>query len=122
MTTVIKVEQLGKKYIIWHDSTERPETIKESISAGIKAITERVTSPFKYGMATKARSQKEEFSALENINFEVKQGERIGLIGRNGAGKTTLLKALSRITSPSSGKISIKGRVARNWLSSRVDR
>jgi len=50
--------------------------------------------------------------ALNNINLEVKQGERLGIIGKNGAGKTTLLKILSRISSPTKGSIKIKGRVA----------
>lgn len=55
---------------------------------------------------------KEEFFALKNISFEVEAGERVGIIGRNGAGKSTLLKILSRITSPSTGKISLHGRVS----------
>ncbi len=50
--------------------------------------------------------------ALKDINFEIKQGEMVGIIGRNGAGKSTLLKLLSRITLPSSGQIKIKGRIA----------
>jgi len=49
---------------------------------------------------------------LEDINFEVKQGEVLGIIGRNGAGKSTLLKILSKVTSPTSGKITLNGRVA----------
>ena len=52
------------------------------------------------------------FMALEDINFEVKKGERIGIIGHNGAGKSTLLKLVSRITAPTDGTISLNGRVA----------
>ncbi|MFM8005937.1 MAG: ABC transporter ATP-binding protein, partial [Dolichospermum sp.] len=54
----------------------------------------------------------EEFWALKDIFLEIKQGDRVGIIGRNGAGKSTLLKILSRITQPTTGSIKIKGRVA----------
>ncbi len=54
----------------------------------------------------------EEFKALDNISFEVKKGERIGIIGHNGAGKSTLLKLISRVTGPSDGTIFLNGRVA----------
>ncbi len=59
-----------------------------------------------------ASSSKEEFHALRDVSFDIKQGERVGIIGRNGAGKTTLLKLLSRITEPTTGRITLKGRVA----------
>ena len=52
------------------------------------------------------------FTALDNINFKVDEGEVLGIVGANGAGKSTLLKILSRITEPSSGKATLRGRVA----------
>jgi len=55
---------------------------------------------------------KEGFWALKDLNFEIHQGDRVGIIGKNGAGKSTLLKILSRITAPTEGSVKIKGRVA----------
>ncbi len=54
----------------------------------------------------------EGFWALKDLNFEIKQGDRVGIIGKNGAGKSTLLKVLSRVTAPTEGDVKIKGRIA----------
>jgi lipopolysaccharide transport system ATP-binding protein len=50
--------------------------------------------------------------SLKNLNFDIEQGDAVGIIGRNGAGKSTLLKILSRVTSPTSGSVKVKGRIA----------
>lgn len=98
---IIKAEGLGKSYIIDHQRTERYATFRDTVSQTIKGL-----------FNNKTRKVREEFWALQNINFEFNRGDRIGVIGRNGAGKSTLLKLLSRITEPTTGKISLKGRVA----------
>lgn len=103
--TVIRVENLSKKYVIGHQR-ERYTALRDVITNGIKSIGNRFLQKEYIDSAT------EEFWALKDISFEIKQGDRVGIIGRNGAGKSTLLKILSRITEPTNGKISIKGRVA----------
>jgi len=110
MTTVIKVEQLGKKYLIRHQQRERYVALRDVLANSAKTLVSRLTCPFsKNGTPDPTR---EEFYALKDVSFEVKQGEKVGIIGRNGAGKSTLLKVLSRITEPSEGWVGIKGRVA----------
>ncbi len=75
-------------------------------------IVQNLSKRYSLGKARGLQAGKSSFYALENINFELAAGETLGLIGGNGAGKTTLLKLLSRITSPTAGKIGIKGKLA----------
>jgi lipopolysaccharide transport system ATP-binding protein len=108
---VIRAEGLGKKYIIGHQSTDRSNTFRDVITQNVKNFV-RGAKEMAQGKAIVAGDQLEEFWALKDVNFEIKRGDVVGIIGRNGAGKSTLLKVLSRITEPSEGRVEIKGRVA----------
>jgi len=108
---VIKVEGLGKKYIIGHQAKGGYKTVRDQIGDNFKTIFSKTKQMFS-GQQMVEGDQVEEFWALKDVNFEVKQGDTLGIIGRNGAGKSTLLKVLSRITEPTTGKILLRGRVA----------
>jgi lipopolysaccharide transport system ATP-binding protein len=109
MSLAIVVDNLSKKYIIGHQKRERYTALRDVLTNGAKHVAHKLIHPF---AASESCPSYEEFWALKGINFDIKQGDRVGIIGRNGAGKSTLLKILSRITEPTTGKVSIKGRVA----------
>ncbi|MEN8243176.1 MAG: ABC transporter ATP-binding protein, partial [Chloroflexota bacterium] len=100
--SVIKVEGLGKSYQIGA-TIDRSPTLRDAIVDAAKWPLEVIQG--------KRRPRKETIWALQDISFDVKQGQVLGVIGRNGAGKSTLLKILSRITEPTTGYARITGRV-----------
>ncbi len=100
---IISVEGVSKSYMLHHQQRERYTALRDVMARKARGL---------FSTTTAQKSTREEFFALRDVSFTVGQGERVGIIGRNGAGKSTLLKVLSRITSPSSGRIVLNGRVA----------
>jgi len=98
----IRVEHLGKQYRLGGQQV-RYATFRD-------ALVNAARAPLGW-LKGERRAQSTSFWALDDVSFEVKHGEAVGIIGRNGAGKSTLLKILSRITSPTRGRVDIYGRV-----------
>jgi lipopolysaccharide transport system ATP-binding protein len=110
---IISVENLGKSYLLGHQSanTERYTTLRDVLGRSIRSMGRKAIDMAR-GRPIIQGDEFEEFWALKDVSFEVNEGEVVGIIGRNGAGKSTLLKILSRITEPTKGKVTLRGRVA----------
>lgn len=107
---VIKSENLSKKYRL--GVINRRQLVDQIESWVARKMGRPDPHAYVFDHATDRMPTPYDFWALKNVNFEIKRGEIVGIMGRNGSGKSTLLKLLSRITAPTSGQALIKGRVA----------
>ncbi|MFI3164486.1 MAG: polysaccharide ABC transporter ATP-binding protein [Bacillota bacterium] len=106
--TIIRFNNVQKEYRL---GAIGGSTLREELQSWWAGVRKKDDPNVKIGQTSK-RGSREKFMALKGIRFDVKKGERIGIIGGNGAGKSTLLKLLSRVTAPTDGEILMNGRVS----------
>jgi len=107
--TVVKIENLSKRYYLSHDKSNPYASLREILANWVKHSYQKMKHPFSY---QNQDHTEEEFWALQDINLNFEEGDRVAILGHNGAGKSTLLKLISRITEPTTGRMTICGRVS----------
>lgn len=109
---IIAVENLSKRYLIAQSPGQNRYIALRDVICNKASTLGRVGVDLIHGRRLARLKDVNEFWALRDVSFEIKEGEVVGIIGRNGAGKSTLLKLLSRITEPTRGRITLRGRIA----------
>lgn len=105
--TIIKIENVTKQYRL---GIIGAGTLRGDLESFWARLRKKEDPNLKIG--SKTYNKNEKFTALNDINLEIKKGERVGIIGHNGAGKSTLLKLLSRVTAPTDGTIYLNGKIS----------
>src|ERR1700733_1622395 len=113
--TAIVVDNLSKSYLLGHrygkENQFKYTALRDEVGREFRNFARKAIDLVS-GRQIVQGDEIEEFWALKNVSFEIKEGEAVAIIGRNGAGKSTLLKILSRITAPTDGRVVLRGRVA----------
>jgi lipopolysaccharide transport system ATP-binding protein len=110
MTTAVRVEHLGKRYRIGTAQTRFRYGLIRDVLADVATTPIRVAKSL-LGKGPRGTDARSYIWALDDVSFEVEEGRVLGIVGRNGAGKSTLLKILSRVTEPTRGAVTVRGRV-----------
>jgi lipopolysaccharide transport system ATP-binding protein len=110
MTTAISVKNLGKQYLIGAAQTKFKYGMLREVLVDAAMTPVRIYKAMT-GKGMRGTSSSSTFWALKDVSFDVEEGKVLGIVGRNGAGKSTLLKILSRVTEPTIGTVTVRGRV-----------